>query len=114
MADYPVTVNLADYRWIQNASVFAGRDVGRRVRENLYLDKHDADGRDIVVHIPEDTFTVTSSYFGGLFGPSIRKLGPKLFLARYTFTGWDATAVVRYGVREEWERACYLHRRRDA
>lgn len=57
--------------------VYTGRSRGERLREQLKLDKIDFENFEIEVVIPEDTYTVTSSFFLGLFGPSVVRLGSK-------------------------------------
>ena len=65
--------------------VFTGRDRGENARKALKLDDVTvADSVDVV--IPEDVYTVTSSYFLGLFGPSIRSLGLEKFQEVFHFS----------------------------
>jgi hypothetical protein len=51
-------------------------------------------GVEFEIHIPVDTITVTSSFFGGMFGPSIRSLGETEFRRRFSFTGKDISRVI--------------------
>lgn len=70
-----------------NGPVYTGRDRGVRLREELKLDYFD-DSTDSVVNvsIPHTTYTVTSSFFLGLFGPSVVKAGSReSFFAKYKF-----------------------------
>ena len=98
-----VKVDLDNYR-SPGGRVFAGRDRGRRARKRAKLDEHDGQGRQVEVHVPEDTFSVTSSFFLAMFGPSIRRHGKERFRKLYSFTGWDATKVVDHGIREALDR----------
>lgn len=100
MAQNTARIYLGDYQLAGSERVFAGRDRGERARWEAWLDQWDRDGWHVVVDIPADTFAVTSSFFLAMFGPSIKLLGGEGFTNKYTFVGWDATDVVRCGVRE--------------
>lgn len=77
-----LTIDLAKY----NGPVYTGRDRGERLRKELGLDRFDTEGSDVDVLIPENTYTVTSSFFLGLFGPSVIKAGSKgAFFERFHF-----------------------------
>lgn len=66
--------------------VFTGRPRGEDARRKLGLDLVDQGGGTVEVIIPQDIYTLTSSYFLGLFGPSVRKYGRKSeFLEHYRF-----------------------------
>lgn len=67
-------------------NVFTGRDRGERLRETYGLDNFDKLGEAVVVKIPDRAYTVSSSFFLGLFGPSVVQAGSKdAFYARYKF-----------------------------
>jgi hypothetical protein len=66
--------------------VYTGRDRGARLRAELGLDAVDTSDETVEVSIPENTYTVTSSFFLGLFGPSVVKAGSKdRFFSKYHF-----------------------------
>jgi len=66
--------------------VYTGRDRGVKLRKEYDLDSLDADAEQVTVKIPETTYTVSSSFFLGLFGPSIIKFGSKeAFYKHYKF-----------------------------
>lgn len=66
--------------------VFTGRNRGERLRQDLQLDSVDAAGTSVDVRIPEGTYAISSSFFLGLFGPSVVKAGSKkAFYERYRF-----------------------------
>jgi hypothetical protein len=70
--------------------VYTGRDRGERLRTQLKIDELDDESEIVKVIIPPETYTISSSFFLGLFGPTIVKLGSKeLFLARYKFETSD-------------------------
>lgn len=66
--------------------VYTGRDRGESLRAQYRLDTLDAADDSVRVVIPEDTWTVSSSFFLGLFGPSVRRLGSvREFRKKYDF-----------------------------
>lgn len=68
--------------------VFTGRKRGKLAREKLKLAQLDVAPETVEVRIPEETYTVSNSYFLGLFGPSVRTLGGREgFLKHYQFHG---------------------------
>lgn len=99
MSGEPLVVDLGS-RQGRRIKVFVGRERGREFRRRAGLDDADRIGRRVVVRIPHDTIAITPSFFLEMFGDSIRKLRKECFLARYSFVGWDARAVVEDGIRE--------------
>ena len=66
--------------------VFVGRANGAAVRERLKLDSLDTSDEPVRVSIPEGTYSVNSSFFLGMFGPSISHFGSRdAFLVHYNF-----------------------------
>lgn len=79
--------------------VFTGRPRGEEARKKLGLDSIDQKGEVVEVKIPQGIYTLTSSYFLGLFGPSVRKYGKKSeFLQHYHFFAPERVS----GRLEEW------------
>lgn len=77
------TIDFAKY----NGPIYTGRDRGSRLRQQLSLDDVDCSTAVVQVSIPTGTYTVTSSFFLGLFGPSVIKFGNKEeFFAKYNFS----------------------------
>lgn len=69
-----------------NGPVYTGRDRGVRLRKELALDSVDESGATVEISIPENTYTVSSSFFLGLFGPSVVRAGSKdEFYKQYHF-----------------------------
>lgn len=79
-----MTINLADHRR-DGAAVFSGRQYGSDLRRSLNLDVHDQDLETIEVVVPDGTLSLNSSFFLGLFGPSVRKFGAEGFKEKYLF-----------------------------
>jgi hypothetical protein len=70
--------------------VYTGRPRGVAARKKLKLDGVPKAGEVVEVTIPDSTYTMTSSYFLGLFGPSVRLCGSKgAFLTMFNFSGPD-------------------------
>lgn len=55
--------------------VYSGRDRGEAVRQKFRLDEADAAGDTVRVVVPKTVFTVSSSFFLGMLGPSVRRCG---------------------------------------
>jgi hypothetical protein len=76
---------MIDFKNIQGP-VYTGRDRGERLRQDLKLDQVDATDVPVEVRIPETTYTISSSFFLGLFGPSVIRAGSReAFYDRYQF-----------------------------
>jgi hypothetical protein len=75
---------------VQNLS---GRLRGLAAREKFQLDELDSDADDIEVIVPSYVYSLTPSFFQGLFGDSVRAFGndSAKFMAHFRFT---APAVV--------------------
>ncbi|MFT4171794.1 MAG: hypothetical protein QM639_04490 [Rhodocyclaceae bacterium] len=83
--------------------LFTGRPRGKAIREKLELDKLDDGVNTFVVDVPQSAFSVTSSFFLGLFGPSVIKAGtPETFFNRFEFR---APPVLRAAFADYVERA---------
>ncbi len=55
--------------------VYSGRSRGEALREKYELDSKEELFESVDVIIPPATYTVSSSFFLGLFGPSVQKCG---------------------------------------
>lgn len=67
--------------------VYSGRERGESLRKQLKIDNAE-DSADLVkVTIPSSAYTVSSSFFLGLFGPSVQKCGSvDKFERKFQFT----------------------------
>lgn len=71
--------------------VYTGRDRGEALRENLKIEQLDSSADRVQVVIPSSTYTVSSSFFLGMFGPSVRKCGSiEKFNAKFHFSAPDS------------------------
>src|SRR5438445_13599666 len=92
-------IDLANYR-TPDVRVFAGRDRGAKVREAATVDQFDSADEDVEVRVPEDVFSINSSFFLGMFGPSIRLLKEEEFRRRYRFVGKNIQRVIDECIKE--------------
>jgi len=69
-----------------NIKILSGRPNGKATRELLLIDSLDDDDNDYNVIIPQTVRTFATSFFLGLFSPSIKKLGKDEFIKKYTFS----------------------------
>ena len=76
---------MIDFKRIEGP-VYTGRGRGERLRLEYQLDAVDADQMDVDVTIPDGTYTISSSFFLGFFGPSVVNAGSKnAFYSRFHF-----------------------------
>ncbi len=87
-------LDLARYRGSVENRVLAGREEGKQVRKVAKVEQLDQLLSIVEVKIPQDLFSLTSSYFLGLFGDSIRELGEARFREHYRFTGKSISRVI--------------------
>lgn len=75
--------------------VYTGRDRGERLRASFHLDDIDSTNELVQVIIPPQTYSISSSFFLGLFGPSVVRLGNKeAFFKKYSFVTSDFLSKV--------------------
>jgi hypothetical protein len=96
----PLVLDLEKWRGAKGNRVLAGREYGQSARKEAKLDDLDALDRDVVVSVPSDFIAVSSSFFRGMFGDSIRRLGESVFRRRYKFVGKSIDRVKEDGIRD--------------
>ncbi len=70
--------------------IYSGRDRGRSAREQFGLDELNLEEADVTVVVPQDTYSVTSSFFLGMFGPLLIEAGStEAFLKHIHFDADD-------------------------
>lgn len=79
-----ITINLQQYK-IPNSKILSGRDFGTQVRQKLKLDEIDKTEEQVIIVIPDDIWSLNSSYFIGVFEKSIHYLGEENFRKKYLF-----------------------------
>jgi hypothetical protein len=84
--------NFIDFQAL-GGPVFVGRANGAAARRKLAVDQLDLSPDPIEVRIPAQTYAVNSSFFLGLFGPSILRFAtPDRFLQHYVIKSSDHVA----------------------
>lgn len=64
----------------------SGHERGLAARNKFNLEKLDSSAEPVVVAIPDFVYTITPSFFQGMFAESVKKLGNREgFLSHYTF-----------------------------
>lgn len=66
--------------------VLSGVDLGEKARKEFNIDLLDTQNNQVEFIIPDDVYSVNSSFFSGLFQKSIKTLGVNEFKARYIFS----------------------------
>ena len=84
------SIDLGKYKEA-GARIFTDRDMGVMARKELGLDKLEKNGQ-ITVLLPEDTWGVNPSFFGGMFETSIRNMKDN-FNHNYSFLYADGTEL---------------------
>ena len=77
-------INLLNFR-SNGSKIFSGRDKGIDARKKLKLNELDSQEQKIEVIVPKDTWSINSSFFGGLFESSIINLKEDGFRKKYIF-----------------------------
>lgn len=67
------------------SKVFTGRPSGIKARDDCHLDDLDKLEEIVIVDIPEETLSVNSSFFSGMFQKSLKDLGEYKFRKKYIF-----------------------------
>ena len=104
MPDSISTIDLTRYH-SRGVRLMSGRDRGVAVRKSADLDVLDAaltatPGSTVTVQIPAEVIFVSSSFYLGLFGPSIRRFGAQEFEERFLFEGPHSESNLRVAIRE--------------
>lgn len=85
--DNIVNVNLSDFQ----GRILSGRERGTNARTLKAIDELDRTNARVHVTFPTGLWSVSSSFFLGMFGPSIISAGTKeAFKNRYTFETKDS------------------------
>lgn len=73
------TINNKKYK------VLSGVELGKTARKYFNLDLLDSQKNLVEFYVPDDVFSVNSSFFSGMFQKSIKTLGEKTFRKQYSF-----------------------------
>lgn len=77
-------INIYEFRK-SGSKIFSGRDVGIEARKKLGLNEKDMDEEQYEIIVPEDTYSIGGSFFGGLFSDSVIRLSEEGFRRKYIF-----------------------------
>ena len=97
-----VRIDLTEARTAPESRVYSGRDRGETARRKFGLAGLDASDDVVTVVIPPGTYPMNMSFFLGMFGDSIRKLGKEGFTQKYQFECKD---VHRASIQDGIDRA---------
>jgi hypothetical protein len=78
-------IDLNEVRNPPNSGLLSGRDSGLAARARFGVSKLDASPGTVTVIIPDEVFSMNTSFFLGLFGESVRSLGEIQFRRKYVF-----------------------------
>jgi hypothetical protein len=78
-------IDLDEVRTPRTSGLLSGRDAGLAARERFRIGKLDSAEGTVEVVIPDAVFSLNTSFFLGLFGESVRALGPEAFRRKYQF-----------------------------
>jgi hypothetical protein len=78
-------IDLNEVRVPAGSGLLSGRDSGVAARQRFNVAKLDRGIGEISVLIPDEVFSLNTSFFLGLFGESVRVLGEDGFRKRYRF-----------------------------
>ena len=77
--------------------VLSGVERGAEVRNEIGLDLMDAQENCVQFVIPQDVYSLNSSFFSGLFHQSLTRLGEKKFRQLYQF---ECTDIIRKNIED--------------
>ncbi len=90
-------LDLANHK-SKEVKFFSGRPRGEKVRESIFLGKKEDMVEEVRVKVPTGTRSIHTSFFLGLFGPSVRKCGSgEKFLEKFKF---DCEEIINKDVDE--------------
>lgn len=80
-----INLDLNKARTSPESRVLSGRERGIECRRLFDVAKLDKSPERVTVLIPEDIFSMNTSFFLGLFGESVRTLGKEGFIEKFQF-----------------------------
>lgn len=83
------TINNKKYK------VLSGVELGKTARKCFNLDLLDSQKNIVEFYVPDDVYSVNSSFFSGLFQKSLKALGEKAFREQYLF---DCDEIIRLNI----------------
>lgn len=77
-------IDLSNYKR-KESKMFSGRNNGKDARKRSKIEIKEEECKEIIIDVPSDTMSINSSFFLGMFGISVRKLGDSAFREKYKF-----------------------------
>ena len=84
MTNTNCTIDFNRFRSLESR-VFSGRDRAGLIRKEIDFDKLLTNCESIQISIPDDIYSINTSFFLGLFGSTVRRLGEEKFRKRFKF-----------------------------
>lgn len=111
-----LVIDLNEVRTPPKSGLLSGRDAGLAARRRFNVDKLDASEMPIKVLIPDEVFSLNTSFFLGLFGDSVRALLPDGFRKKYIFVGDDALhrMTIERGIQKAMKEGSVLPEKKTA
>ncbi|NJD03420.1 MAG: hypothetical protein FIA99_12695 [Ruminiclostridium sp.] len=79
-----MVIDLNNYK-VKDIKVLSGREKGEEVRRLTNLEEKEKEEKLIEIIVPIDLYSINSSFFLGMFGPSIRKFKEEGFRNKFRF-----------------------------
>jgi hypothetical protein len=88
------TIDLSELTGGGEIRNLTGHERGVLAREHYKLEQLDAGAEPVIVHVPSSVYTLTPSFFQGMFAESVQKFGTREgFLEHYKFEA--STLIMR-------------------
>ncbi len=75
--------------------VLSGKELGAKARAFFNLDLLDSQANTVTFTVPEEVFSINSSFFSAMFQKSIKTLGVSQFRKQYIF---DCDEIIRMNI----------------
>ena len=63
----------------------SGRDFGTKQKKELGIDEAIENNDKVIIRVPKSIYSISSSFFLGMFGDLVRKYGKKEFMRKVSF-----------------------------
>lgn len=81
------TIDLSYFRSSKDIITLSGRPKGQKGRKEFDLDTLDNKSEIIIIKVPEEYKSISTSFILGMFGQSMKILGETSFFEKYKFEG---------------------------
>lgn len=80
-----MTLDLAERTHDGKIRNLSGKEAGEKARAHFNLEKLDLSSDPISIRVPKEVYSISPSFFCGMFGASYEKLGQAKLLSHYQF-----------------------------